>query len=108
MHKLKIDMSFVRDMLGDRNDYSIVSAIVAIGRSLDLEILAEGVEHAKQAEVLLALGCRQAQGYLFGRPEPTETFSARWFRGRDKAAWQIPDEYRSSSRTNPKGVIPWP
>ncbi|TBR13106.1 MAG: EAL domain-containing protein [Rugosibacter sp.] len=81
VHKLKIDISFVRDMLNDRNDYSIVSTIIAMGRSMELETLAEGVEHAKQAEVLLALGCQLAQGYHFGHPEAADDFERMWLRG---------------------------
>jgi diguanylate cyclase (GGDEF)-like protein/PAS domain S-box-containing protein len=76
--KLKIDMSFVREMLTDRNDYAIVGTIVAMGRSLGLKTLAEGVESAAQAQALQALGCHQAQGYHFGRPEPAEDFARRW------------------------------
>jgi EAL domain-containing protein (putative c-di-GMP-specific phosphodiesterase class I) len=80
VHKLKIDLSFVRNMLEDRSNHLIVSTIIAMGKSLGLETLAEGVEHARQADRLLALGCRQAQGYLFGRPQPAETFNMRWFK----------------------------
>lgn len=78
VHKLKIDISFVRDMLNDRNDYSIVSTIIAMGKSMELETLAEGVEHAKQAEALMALGCHLAQGFHFGRPETADDFAGRW------------------------------
>ncbi|WP_205624844.1 putative bifunctional diguanylate cyclase/phosphodiesterase [Ralstonia mannitolilytica] len=78
VHKLKIDISFVRDMLTDRNDLAIVSAIVAMAKSLGLKTLAEGVEEAAQAEHLLALGCDEAQGYYFARPEPAEVFARRW------------------------------
>lgn len=67
-------------MLSNRNDYSIVSTIIAMGKSMELETLAEGVEHAKQAEVLLALGCQLAQGYHFGRPESADDFEERWLR----------------------------
>jgi diguanylate cyclase (GGDEF)-like protein/PAS domain S-box-containing protein len=78
VNKLKIDISFVRDMLNDHNDYSIVSTIIAMGKSMGLETLAEGVENAKQAEVLLSLGCQLAQGYYFGHPEATDAFEKRW------------------------------
>ena len=80
MNKLKIDISFVRDMLNDRNDYSIVSTIIAMGKSMGLETLAEGVEHTKQAEALLSLGCQLAQGYYFGHPVATDDFEKRWLR----------------------------
>ena len=78
VHKLKIDISFVRDMLSNRNDHSIVSTIIAMGKSMELETLAEGVEHAKQAEVLLVLGCQLAQGYHFGHPQAAGDFKERW------------------------------
>lgn len=65
-------------MLTDRNDLAIVSAIVAMAKSLGLKTLAEGVEEAAQAEDLLALGCDEAQGYYFARPEPAEVFARRW------------------------------
>ena len=67
---LKIDQSFVRDLLQDQQDTSIVRAIVAMGESLALEVIAEGVETAAHRDALLALGCKRFQGYYFGRPEP--------------------------------------
>lgn len=79
--KLKIDMSFVRDMLKDRNDYTIVATIVGMAHNLGLKALAEGVENAEQAETLLALGCDEAQGYFFGHPEPAKIFAQKWLNG---------------------------
>ncbi len=76
--KVKIDMSFVRDMLDDHNDYAIVSTIIAMGRTLEMTTLAEGVENQAQAETLVAMGCYMAQGYLFGRPESAANFAKRW------------------------------
>ncbi|HQR03669.1 MAG: EAL domain-containing protein [Proteobacteria bacterium] len=76
--KLKIDMSFVRDMLTDRNDHNIVTTIIAMARSLGLATIAEGVEEAGQCEQLRALGCDEVQGYYFGRPEPADDFIRRW------------------------------
>ncbi|MFL6673848.1 MAG: EAL domain-containing protein [Massilia sp.] len=76
--KLKIDISFVRDMLTDHHDYTIVTTIIGMARNLGLQVIAEGVEQAEQAEALLALGCEKAQGYHFGRPEPAAAFAARW------------------------------
>lgn len=77
---LKIDMSFVRQMLSDRNDLSIVTTIIAMAQSLGLKTLAEGVEEAAQAERLLALGCDEAQGYYFGRPVSSDEFAVRWLK----------------------------
>ena len=67
---LKIDQSFVRDMLSDRSDAAIVEAIVQMGHALELELIAEGVESAEQAAALQAQGCRLMQGYHYCRPIP--------------------------------------
>jgi diguanylate cyclase (GGDEF)-like protein/PAS domain S-box-containing protein len=71
---LKVDQSFVRDLLEDSEGASIVRAIIDLGRSLSLHTLAEGVERQEQADHLLANGCRFAQGYLFSRPLPAREF----------------------------------
>jgi diguanylate cyclase (GGDEF)-like protein/PAS domain S-box-containing protein len=76
--KLKIDRSFVRDMLTDRHDHTIVTTIIGMARNLGLEVIAEGVEAQPQAQALRALGCDEAQGYYFGRPEAADSFAARW------------------------------
>jgi diguanylate cyclase (GGDEF)-like protein len=70
LDRLKIDQSFVRDMLHDKHDEAIVRAIIQLGQALELEVVAEGVETEGQADYLLALGCPLGQGYLFGRPQP--------------------------------------
>jgi diguanylate cyclase (GGDEF)-like protein/PAS domain S-box-containing protein len=76
--KLKIDRSFVCDMLSNRHDHTIVTTIIGMARNLGLEVIAEGVETAPQAEALRTLGCAEAQGYYFGRPEEAERFAGRW------------------------------
>jgi diguanylate cyclase (GGDEF)-like protein/PAS domain S-box-containing protein len=78
VHRLKIDQSFVRDIGRDPNDEAIVRAIVAMGQSLGLELIGEGVEQAQQADFLRAAGCQIAQGYLYGRPVSAEEIIARW------------------------------
>lgn len=78
VERLKIDMSFVRDMLSDPNDYAIVDSIIGMARPLRLATVAEGVEDAGQADALRGLGCSHAQGYLFGRPVPAAEFADRW------------------------------
>jgi diguanylate cyclase (GGDEF)-like protein/PAS domain S-box-containing protein len=72
--QLKIDQSFVRDMLNGRDHESIVNAIISLGQSLQLEILAEGVETEAQLSVLKDLGCEIFQGYYFTRPLSLEAF----------------------------------
>jgi EAL domain-containing protein (putative c-di-GMP-specific phosphodiesterase class I) len=66
--RLKIDRSFVQDLPADEDDTAITRAIIALGRSLGLRIIAEGVETAAQAELLLREGCHEAQGYYYSRP----------------------------------------
>lgn len=75
---LKIDISFVRDMLNDHHDYTIVNTIIGMARNLGLKAIAEGVEESAQAEALLALGCEEAQGYYFGHPVPAHVFAKKW------------------------------
>jgi diguanylate cyclase (GGDEF)-like protein/PAS domain S-box-containing protein len=65
---IKIDQGFVRDMLDDPQDEAIVRSIIALGQSLDLQVLAEGVETLAHAQQLYALGCGLAQGYHYGKP----------------------------------------
>ena len=75
---LKIDQSFVRDMLIDHNDHSIVVTTIGIAHSLGMEALAEGVEELEQARELASLGCERAQGFLYDRALPPEEFAAKW------------------------------
>jgi PAS domain S-box-containing protein len=70
--ELKIDRSFVQDMTSARGSRKIVAAIVGLGQSLGLATVAEGVETAEQAQVLLWLGCELGQGWRYGRPGPAE------------------------------------
>ncbi|MCZ2405610.1 MAG: EAL domain-containing protein [Burkholderiales bacterium] len=74
LDQVKIDRGFVRDVLSDPNDAAIVRTILALAQSLDLDVVAEGVETAGQLGFLRLHGCEQFQGYLFGRPVPAEVF----------------------------------
>ncbi|MHB1959244.1 MAG: putative bifunctional diguanylate cyclase/phosphodiesterase [Acidobacteriaceae bacterium] len=74
--ELKIDRGFVRGLAKDGEDATIVSAIVALGKSLNLKVVAEGVETTGQQEFLTHLGCDSLQGFLLGRPMPPDQFIA--------------------------------
>jgi EAL domain-containing protein (putative c-di-GMP-specific phosphodiesterase class I) len=74
--ELKIDRGFVCNLADDSEDQAIVSAIVALGHTLDLEIVAEGVETRAQQEFLTNMGCDSLQGFLFGKPMPPAEFLA--------------------------------
>jgi EAL domain-containing protein (putative c-di-GMP-specific phosphodiesterase class I) len=66
--QLKIDQSFVRDLLTDTNDAVIARTVVALGHSLGMKVIAEGVETAEHCQALTEMGCDAFQGYYFGRP----------------------------------------
>jgi len=72
VHTLKVDLSFVRDMMSNSGNASIVKAIIALGHSLGLEVVAEGVEVQAQAQRLRSMQCDVMQGYLVSRPLPAD------------------------------------
>ena len=75
LDQLKIDQSFVRYVLTDANDAAIARTIVALGQSLGLEVIAEGVETTGQRNFLAEIGCCFYQGYLFSKPVPIDEFN---------------------------------
>jgi EAL domain-containing protein (putative c-di-GMP-specific phosphodiesterase class I) len=74
LDQLKIDQSFVRDVLSDPNDAAIARTIVTLAQSLGLGVIAEGVETEAQRDFLATSGCHAYQGYFFSRPLPLEAF----------------------------------
>jgi diguanylate cyclase (GGDEF)-like protein/PAS domain S-box-containing protein len=74
LYQLKIDQSFVRDVLTDHNDAAIAQTIIALARSMGLSVIAEGVETEAQRALLEQHGCRSFQGYMFNKPAPIKEF----------------------------------
>lgn len=70
LDKIKIDKSFVQDVLEDEDDATIVRAIIQLARSLGMQVIAEGVETAEQEAYIIAQGCNEGQGYLYSKPLP--------------------------------------
>ncbi|MEL0167625.1 MAG: EAL domain-containing protein [Pseudomonadaceae bacterium] len=79
LDKIKIDRSFVQDVLVDEDDATIVRAIIQLGRSLNMEVIAEGVESAEQEAYIIAQGCNEGQGYYYSRPLSANAFND-WLR----------------------------
>jgi len=88
VQQLKIDRSFVLDMMADADDLAIVEAVINLGRGFRLDVLAEGVETGEHIEALLQLRCRHVQGYFIARPMPAQEV-ARWVEH-----WRPPEEWR--------------
>ncbi len=78
--KLKIDRTFIAEITHSGSDRAIVEAIVAMGNTLKLKTLAEGVESKEQIELLKAMGCYSVQGFYYGRPLHVDAFRRRWLR----------------------------
>ena len=84
LNQIKIDQSFVRDLGHDENDRGIILTIIAMAKTLNLEVIAEGVETAEQKRFLEESGCTQYQGYLFGKPMPLEQIEFSLFQNEYK------------------------
>ena len=78
LDQLKIDRSFVRDILDDIGSSAIAKSVISLGNALGLTVIAEGVETVEQRDFLTGLGCNCFQGYLFGRPIPPREFQSLW------------------------------
>ena len=85
IHELKVDRSFVVQMFNGEQNMRIVRTILDLAHDLDMESLAEGIDDERQAQMLLQLGCRNGQGYLFSKPVSLEDFLL-WFRSQGKVA----------------------
>ena len=75
---LKIDRSFVLELLVDSGDAAIVGSTVGLSRQLGLSVIAEGIENRATADLLISMGCEEGQGYFFGRPMPAEAFESQF------------------------------
>jgi len=82
---LKIDRSFVLDLLADSDDAAIVSSTVGLSRQLGLSVIAEGIENRASADLLVSMGCEEGQGYFFGKPMPAHDFEAQFLAAREEA-----------------------
>jgi len=83
---LKIDRSFVLDLLSDSDDAAIVGSTVGLSRQLGLSVVAEGIENRATADLLVMMGCQEGQGYFFGRPMPAGSFESEFLAPRPAAA----------------------
>ncbi|MDR3370407.1 EAL domain-containing protein [Rhodoferax sp.] len=94
---IKIDQSFVRNMLGDADDLAILQGVISLARAFKREVIAEGVETVAHGTRLLQLGCDLAQGYGIARPMPADQFCGWMARWQPDAAWAVvaPDSITS-------------
>lgn len=92
--KIKIDQSFVRDLRTSEDSQAIVRAILGLGESLGLKVLAEGVEHADDVAYLKLMGCQEGQGFYFGKAQPSEFWFPQLRDARPERHDESPTPYR--------------
>jgi EAL domain-containing protein (putative c-di-GMP-specific phosphodiesterase class I) len=95
---VKVDRSFIVDMTTGPSGLALMSAIISLAHSLNLKVVAEGVETDEQSRLLRLLGCDEMQGFLFSKPVPSEIFESRYL-ALESAAFLSKD--RPSSVLNP-------
>jgi EAL domain-containing protein (putative c-di-GMP-specific phosphodiesterase class I) len=78
LDRLKIDKSFVRKLISDADDMAIVGATIALAKLLGLSVIAEGIEDRETADLLARKGCKEGQGYYFGKPMPVAEFERKF------------------------------
>ena len=88
-HMIKIDQSFVRDMLTDADDLAIIEGVVGLAKAFQREVIAEGVETIEHGKALLQLGCHLAQGYGIARPMPADDIRAWLISWRPDDSWSM-------------------
>jgi diguanylate cyclase (GGDEF)-like protein/PAS domain S-box-containing protein len=86
---LKIDRSFVLDLLADSDDAAIVGSTIGLSRQLGLSVIAEGIEDRATADLLVSMGCEEGQGYYFGRPMPASAFESKFLVTHENRAQSI-------------------
>ena len=83
---LKIDRSFVLELLADSDDAAIVGSTIGLSKQLGLSVIAEGIENRATADLLASMGCEEGQGYFFGRPMPAGAFESQFLTAPESTA----------------------
>ncbi|MCD8513957.1 MAG: EAL domain-containing protein [Nitrincola sp.] len=98
VHMLKIDQSFVRDMLEDPDDLAILDGIIGLANAFNRKVIAEGVETSEHSEMLLRLGCELGQGYAIGKPMPASMLNT-WIE-----SWRPTETHRTTQPVEHKNL----